>query len=44
MEQENQSIFKKWCFGVLAAIVILGGNESDNKVEKPTRIESVQTV
>ena len=44
MEQENQSIFKKWCFGVLAAIVILGVNESYNKVEKPTRIESVQTV
>lgn len=44
MKQEKKSIFKKWWFWVLAVIVILGGNESDNKVEKPTRIESVQTV
>ena len=44
MKQEKKSIFKKWWFWVLAAIVILGVNESYNKVEKPTRIESVQTV
>ena len=44
MKQEKKSIFKKWWFWVLAAIVILGGNESDNKVEKPAAIEPVQTV
>ena len=44
MNQEKKSIFKKWWFWVLAVIVILGGNESDNKVEKPAAIESAQTV
>ena len=44
MEQEKKSIIKKWWFWVVAAIAILGGNESDNKVEKPSAIDSVLTV